>query len=86
MAKLVELAPDEQPPQDTQWVLVTSEGWDGSSPETQIDHHELGATFFAPNREPELSEAIQRALLWADTHAINTIFVQRGRSLGFWAR
>ena len=84
MTRVVELTANQEPPQDTQWVLVTSEGWDGAPGEWQIEHHELGATFLAPNCEPDFSDAIQRAALWASQHGIDEIYIQHGRAGAFW--
>jgi len=77
MVKIVELSENEEPPLEENWVLVTSEGWEGDPVDGHIDQHELGATFLVPEREPEFSSAVERATLWAENHGLATVYVQR---------
>ncbi len=77
MVRIVELQENEEPPLGEHWVLVTSEGWNGDAVEGRIDQHELGATFLTPEREPDFSTAIDRAISWAEEHALPTVYVQR---------
>ena len=78
MARIIELSANNEPPQGADWVLVTSEGCNGQG---QMEEHEMGATFFAYERDPDFAEAIDQAVAWADFHGIGAVYVQRTHSV-----
>ncbi len=79
MTQFVWLRPSEEPPDDCCWALVAvhPEGWRGGGEPVA---HRNGVTFYIPDlaSEAERSEAIARALVWAQRHEVQAIYMQQG--------
>ncbi len=78
MPEIIWLYEGERPPEDRSWAMVAADRSGDRSGSMDPVEHDCGLTFYIahPVSEVERSEAIARARAWAESHDVDTVYIE----------